>query len=250
MNRSAIFLVIILALVGCTKPEQKAIINIAEQQALINEAKAIVPNNGTNEKIYAILSKIDHLDYELIIKIDLFHIIEMDGSTCSQLRYDHENIKLQINTIKYRIELAGEGASNGLINYYKNHKLDDSSLSEIDKYVVACKKNNSANIIIKPIYISSLKEHEEVNKILKLRYKHEKGVEFIDAWNEIMKLDNEFYRRQNWDRLSPQEKSEASGHNDEVNNCLNAALSSNKDTENIPNIVRDATVLCKKGLGQ
>lgn len=240
-----------LMLEGCAKPEQNteknAEINIAEQQKLINTAKSIDPVN--NEKISEILGKLSDLNYQLIIDIKLFDIINATGNSCSQLKYDESNIELQIEAIKFRRELAEKDSSPGLINYYKNHKNDTWKLSEIDAQIIACGKDGNFKLIKKDSYNISLKEHEDINKGLKSRYKKENGVDFDVAYREILDLDSEFFRKQSWDKLSQEEKNQVSGNNYQVESCLNATLNSNSNAEKISNIVKDTAVLCKQGLG-
>lgn len=239
---------IMLMLEGCTKPEQKAAINIAEQQTLIDTAKSIDP--GNSEKISEILGKLIDLNNQLIIDINLFDIINTTGNSCSQLNYDKINIDLQIETIKFRRELAEKDSSHGLINYYKNHKNDTSQLNKIDEQIIACGKNSNFKLIKKDSYNISLKEHEDINKGLKSRYKQENDVDFDVAYMEILELDSEFFRKQSWDKLSQEEKNQVSGNNNQVENCLSATLNSNSDAEKIPNIVKDTAALCKQGLGK
>jgi hypothetical protein len=258
MRRLA-FLSAFILLAACTNTEG----NIESAKKKMEKAHVLINSNPLDSEAFKILRDAE----EIVGNLEVEPLYFIEGKVCSQIQlpFDAENLNLKARTIRYEIDFAKaerefskqsveynlnlSDPDNYLYLYglYKEHADDTRKMISGEDIAKKCREIG-VNVVYKEEYKISLEDHEEVSKKIAAQYEKKTGLKFSDAIDKQKHYEFESRRRQNWDAMSPIEKDVAAGGRKDVKECLDAALTDNKQATKISNVVSDAATLCRNGL--
>lgn len=234
---------VVVLLLGCSSQEEKFVANIKEQEATLVKVREIVRVNPKDKRVDKMLEDVSDLETQLLN-------LKIKYNNCSQRGFDDIYRNFLSDNVKYLIKLYDADSPENLLELYKKYGEDSRKMTDVEKMVPICLKHYGEVVVVRSEYVIENKNLDELNAKLKIKFKEKSGQDFNSQW--VKKVSQEYVSNhvKAWDEMNEREKAMWAKDDKEVVRCIDATLSDNQQSENIPNIISDTASLCRKGLAR